>query len=158
VTIATISVRKRLPFRAADLHGLVCDVRAYPRFIPWVKSLTLRIEREDGAGFTGVASALVGWKAFMERFETRVVSDPANGKITVTLVSGPFRHLQNSWRFEDEPVGGAMVAFLIHYQFKNPILQALAGANRDYAGARIMAAFEAEAHRRFPLVGTSGPA
>jgi coenzyme Q-binding protein COQ10 len=157
VTAVSIFVDKRLPFAPADLHALVSDVRAYPQFIPWVKALTLRMERQDGPAWTGVASALVGWNAFLERFETRVMSKPGTGVIEVSLVSGPFRVLENAWRFRDDGAGGSRVEFRIRYQFKNPILQALAAANRAKAGDRIVAAFEAEARRRYPPAGGSGP-
>jgi coenzyme Q-binding protein COQ10 len=157
VSVATVSVNQRLPFAPKDLHALVSDVRSYPRFIPWVKSLSLRLEREEGSAWTGVASALVGWKAFLERFETRVVSAPAAGTIDVSLVSGPFRVLENTWRFAEDGAGGAQVAFSIRYQFKNPLLQAVAGANRARAAERIMAAFAAEAQRRFGAAKPSNP-
>ncbi len=157
MSVASVSVRKRLAFSPADLHALVSDVRSYPRFIPWVKALTLRIEREDATGWTGVASALVGWKAFLERFETRVASASDGRAIDVTHVSGPFRVLENGWRFVDDGAGGSIVDFTIRYQFKNPILQALAAANRTYAVDRIIAAFVAEAHRRFAATGASSP-
>jgi phosphatidylserine/phosphatidylglycerophosphate/cardiolipin synthase-like enzyme len=43
---------------------------------------------------------------------------------------------------------GVRVRFNISYHFKNPILQAAVAANKDKLAARIMGAFEAEAHRR----------
>jgi coenzyme Q-binding protein COQ10 len=43
---------------------------------------------------------------------------------------------------------GARVRFWISYQFKNPLLQAAAAANRERLAARIMGAFEKEARRR----------
>jgi ribosome-associated toxin RatA of RatAB toxin-antitoxin module len=39
--------------------------------------------------------------------------------------------------------------FFIRYQFKNPILQAAAAANRELAAHKIMKAFLEEAERRY---------
>ena len=154
-----LEVRKHLPFAPADLHALVTDVRRYPEFIPWVKSLSLRMDDEGPEGWGGVASALVGWRAFTERFETRVVSRPKAGTVAVRLVTGPFKVLENDWEFLPGPNGvGTALRISIRYQFKNPILPAVAAANRELAANRIMAAFIAEAHRRYPVQKASGPA
>jgi len=146
---AHIATQLRLPYGPRALAELVADVESYPRFIPWVKALTLKRERQDGAAWEGVAEALVGWKAFLERFATRVRADPEAGEVDVALVRGPFKSLTNTWRFRDDGRGGSVVSFDIAYEFKNPILQAVAGMNRERAASKIAAAFEAEARRRF---------
>lgn len=152
MAVVVIEVRRRLPFRPEDLHALVSDVRAYPEFIPWVKHLTLKVDSQDGESWTGRASALVGWRAFTERFETLVRSDPGQGRIDVSLISGPFRVLENKWRFVPAEAGGSDVSFWIRYQFKNPILQAAAAVNRELAADKIMGAFTKEAAKRFETV------
>lgn len=158
MSVVALEVRKRLPFRPADLQTLVTDVRTYPDFIPWVKSITLKVSENFPSGWLGVASAVVGWKAFNEHFVTRVITKPDEGTVTVSLVSGPFRVLENAWRFEDDGAGGTHLLFKIRYQFKNPILQVVAAANRDLAATRIMDAFIAEATRRFGACQPSSPA
>lgn len=144
----TIEAERILPYAPADLCRLVGDVRAYPKFIPWLQSL--RVVKEEplpDGGWHGVAAAIVGWKAITERFSTTVRSEPAKGEVEVALVSGPFHALDNTWRFEAHE-RGAKVRFRISYHFKNPVLQALVTANRDKLAARILGAFEREAHRR----------
>ncbi len=79
--------------------------------------------------------------------------EPAKGEVDVSLVSGPFHTLDNRWRFEAHEQG-ARVRFWISYQFKNPVLNAVASANKNRVAARIMAAFENEARRR---LGASQP-
>ncbi len=144
----TIEAERILPYAPADLCRLVGDVRAYPQFIPWLQSLRVtKEEPRDAGGWEGVAEAIVGWKHVTERFATSVRCEPAKGEVDVALVSGPFHALDNSWRFEPH-VKGARVRFSISYQFKNPVLQALVGANRNKLAARIMAEFEGEARRR----------
>lgn len=144
----TIEAERILPYAPADLCRLVGDVRAYPQFIPWLQSLRVtKEEPRDAGGWEGVAEAIVGWKHVTERFATSVRCEPAKGEVDVALVSGPFHALDNSWRFEPH-AKGARVRFSISYQFKNPVLQALVGANRNKLAARIMAEFEGEALRR----------
>lgn len=151
-----IEAERRLAYPPADLCRLVGDVRAYPKFIPWLKSL--RVLREaplpDG-GWDGTAEAVVGWKAITERFATHVRCAPASGEVDVELAKGPFRSLENKWRFADDGAGGALVKFWIAYEFKNPVLQAVVSANRDLVADRIMGAFVAEADRRFRPAGAT---
>lgn len=145
-----IEAKRTLPYSAQELCRMVGDVKLYPSFIPWIRSLRVLREKPLGAGgWEGVAEAVVGWKAIVERFATRVRSEPEKGEVDVELVSGPFRSLENRWRFLARPDGGTDVGFFIQYEFRNPLLNAVVRANQHRAADRIMQAFEAEAHRRF---------
>lgn len=144
----TIEATRILPYDPEALCRLVGDVREYPKFIPWLKSL--RVVKEDpreAGGWEGVAEAVVGWQAITERFSTQVRCEPAKGEVDVALVSGPFHALDNRWRFEAHEKG-ARVRFWISYQFKNPVLNAVVAANKNKVAARVLGAFEREAHRR----------
>jgi coenzyme Q-binding protein COQ10 len=144
-----IDAERRLPYAPRDLCEMVGDVRTYPKFIPWIIDLKLSGEREHGGVHEAVAHVLVGWRAIRERFSTRVRAAPEEGRVDVTLVSGPFRVLENRWRFQPDGEGGSVVRFHVAYEFKSAVLNGLVRANRQKAADRIMAAFEKEAARRF---------
>lgn len=148
MSATTLQAERHLPFAPEDLCAMVGDVRAYPSFIPWILDMKISGEREAAGVREAVAHVLVGWKAIRERFSTRVRSAPLAGEVDVTLVSGPFRKLENRWRFLPDGAGGSVVKFWIAYEFKNPLLNGLLKANRDKVTERIMSAFEAEAARR----------
>jgi coenzyme Q-binding protein COQ10 len=150
LTRAVIEAERILPYDPGDLCRLVGDVREYPKFVPWLK--TLRVTKEEPraeGGWEGVAEAIVGWKAITERFATTVRCEPAKGEVDVSLVSGPFHALDNFWRFTPYGQGGSRVKYFIGYEFKNPLLHAAVSANRERLSRRIMEAFESEARRRF---------
>jgi coenzyme Q-binding protein COQ10 len=149
LAVTEIVVKRRLPYRPEELHGLVADVRRYPGFIRWITSLSVTQEVKDGPRSSLIAHASVGWKALQERFATKVESDEDALTVAVSLVRGPFRVLRNHWRFEDDGAGGAVLRFEIAYEFSNPVLNAVARANRERMADKIMGAFEAEAGRRF---------
>jgi coenzyme Q-binding protein COQ10 len=134
-----------LPYAPHDLCALVADVKSYPDFIPWLKRLDISDEKRIDGARTFIARAEIGWAALKEHFSTQVRAGPDT--VDVTLVDGPFKSLENHWRFAAAP-DGAVVDFYVAYEFRNPLLQAVAAFNRDLAAARIMQAFEAEAHRR----------
>ena len=78
---------------------------------------------------------------------TRAVLDPREERgsnaqtILVTLIRGPFRSLENRWRFSPDP-GGCEVEFNIAYAFKSRILSAVLAANFDRAVMKLMGCFE----------------
>jgi coenzyme Q-binding protein COQ10 len=138
-----------LPYDADALCGLVADVRAYPRFLPWVKAIRVWDEAEAGEVLEFQAEAAIGYKMVSERFATGVIHDRARRTVTTTLLRGPFRTLENTWTFTPLASGGANVQFDILYAFKGALLQALLQANFDKAVRALIGAFTAEADRRF---------
>jgi coenzyme Q-binding protein COQ10 len=143
-----IEAERVLPYAPEDLCRLVGDVRVYPEFVPFLKSMRVTKEepRAEG-GWQGVAEAEVGWKAINVHFSTSVRCEPAKGEVDVALVKGPLHSLANKWWFKPHEKG-AHVRYWIAYEFKNPVLQAAISANKDKLASRIMTAFEREAKRR----------
>jgi coenzyme Q-binding protein COQ10 len=90
------------------------------------------------------AEAGVGISILRERFSTRVIRDPNNRKISVNLLSGPFKALKNEWLFRPHP-NGTMVEFSIDFEFKSRLLDAFLAANMDRAIDKLIACFEARA-------------
>ena len=139
-------VSKLLPFTPDQLFQLVGDVAAYPDFVPWITAMRTWYDRRLSEGVDAVdAEAKVGFAFLKERFATRVRRDALNRQIDVTLLSGPFRKLENRWRFLDAGHGCTRVEFDIDFAFKSRILEALLAANFGHAVERLMGCFEARA-------------
>jgi coenzyme Q-binding protein COQ10 len=147
-------VEKILPYRPEQLFSLVGNVDAYPEFVPWIQSMRTWNARTDGEGITLVdAQAGVGFSFLKEKFSTRVRRDAAARQIDVALLSGPFKHLTNRWRFAEVP-GGTRIEFDIDFEFKSRLLAGLLSANFHHAVEKLMACFEARARTLFaPLDG-----
>lgn len=144
-----------MPYDAAKLFDLVGDVRAYPEFVPWVKSIRTGPSRELADGVSVLdAEASVGFSILKERFSTRVRRDKGALVIEVKLISGPFKRLLNRWAFEAAP-GGTKVTFDIEFEFKSLLLERLLQANFDLAVNRIIGCFEGRART---LYGARGEA
>ncbi len=138
-----------LPYEPGQLFDLVGDVERYPEFVPWVNRLRTWNRRADGEGVTLLdAEAEVGFSIVHERFSTRVRLDAPKLAIDVDLISGPFRRLQNRWRFAAHPKG-AELRFEIEFEFKSRLLTALLAANFQHAVNRLVACFEARAAKLY---------
>jgi coenzyme Q-binding protein COQ10 len=142
-------VEKVLPYRPEQLFQLVGNVDSYPEFVPWIQSMRTWNARTDGEGITLVdAQAGVGFSFLKEKFATRVRRDANARQIDVALLSGPFKHLTNRWRFV-EVAGGTRIEFDIDFEFKSRLLAGLLAANFHHAVDKLMACFEARARTLF---------
>ncbi len=134
-----------LPYSPEQLFALVGDVALYPEFVPWITHMVVSNERETAPGVTEVdAEAGVAFTVFSGHFSTRVRRDAKTREITVSLLSGPFRRLENRWRFEPH-ASGTLVHFHIDFEFASKLLDGLLAANMDHAVRRLIACFEGRA-------------
>jgi coenzyme Q-binding protein COQ10 len=122
---------------------------AYPDFVPWITAMRTWNPRALPDGVETLdAEAGVGFSFLKERFSTRVRRDAPNRQINVSLLSGPFRKLENQWRFIAAE-GGTTVEFDIDFQFKSRLLDSLLKANFAHAVDRLMTCFEDRARRLY---------
>jgi len=152
-----------LPYPADLMYAVVADVEKYPEFLPWVTSLGI-VRRHDEVSFD--ARMCVGFAGFRECYVSRVILDPAAHAIDVEKSEGgPFRTLENHWRFTPlernpekceavfrriarqtkDPGESCRVDFAVAFEFRNPLLNLVAGTAFQHAMLRMSAAFEARA-------------
>ncbi len=137
---------RRVPYPARAMFELVADVEAYPQFVPLCESLHVRERQPRGdGGEVLVADMTVGYQLVRERFTSRVTLQPAQPAILVEYLDGPFRHLENRWRFVPVAEGTSDVDFFISYEFRSLPLQMLMGAMFDRAFRKFSDAFVARA-------------
>lgn len=137
---------KHFDYTTRQLFDLVADVERYPEFLPWVKAV--RITGRENDDFT--ADVVVSFKHITEQYRCRVTTDPPKddaspGAVDVSLVSGPFHHLENNWRFKPCESGGCEVRFHVDFAFKSRLLDRLIGALFDRATLKMIHAFSTRA-------------
>jgi coenzyme Q-binding protein COQ10 len=134
-----------LPYSPEQMFDLVGDIEAYPQFVPWITALKTwnAHKAPDGAKVVD-AEAQVGFSFLKEKFATRVRKDTATKTVSVGLLYGPFRQLNNSWKFSPHPTG-TQVDFIIDFEFKSRLLDGLLAANMHRAIDKLVACFEARA-------------
>ncbi|WLS02329.1 type II toxin-antitoxin system RatA family toxin [Shinella oryzae] len=137
--------RRPVPHTPEEMYALVADVERYPEFLPLCEALSIRSRKERDGKELLVADMTVGYKAIRETFTTQVLLNAAERAIDVKYIDGPFRYLDNRWRFDALPAGGCSVHFYIDYEFKSRILGALMGSMFDRAFRMFTEAFEKRA-------------
>ncbi|WP_431322184.1 type II toxin-antitoxin system RatA family toxin [Rhizobium sp. YTU87027] len=133
-----------VPHSADQMFDLVADVEHYPQFLPLCEALSIRSRKERDGKILLIADMTVGYKAIRETFTTQVLLNRAERLIEVKYIDGPFRYLDNRWRFE-ETATGSNVHFFIDYEFKSRILGAVMGSMFDRAFRMFSEAFETRA-------------
>ncbi|MFK0272459.1 coenzyme Q-binding protein COQ10 [Ensifer sp. KUDG1] len=130
---------------ADQMFDLVADVEQYPQFLPLCEALKVRSRKERDGKVLLLADMTVGYKAIRETFTTQVLLNKAERTIDVKYIDGPFKYLDNRWRFEPSGEGQSVVHFDIDYEFKSRILGALMGTMFDRAFRMFSDAFEKRA-------------
>ncbi|MEM7505118.1 MAG: type II toxin-antitoxin system RatA family toxin [Pseudomonadota bacterium] len=141
----THTEQRRMPYSAEQMFALIADIEKYPQFLPWCSACRIRSDERDEYG-KGVVNAdlVISFKVFRERFGSRVTLDPEAGTIDVAYLDGPFRYLDNHWRFTPDGEG-CLVDFFVDFEFKSRTLQAIIGVVFGEAMQRIVRAFESRA-------------
>ena len=129
-----------VPYPAELMYAVVADVEKYPQFLPWVVALRVLSRRENGL----VAEMAVGYGGLRERYTSEVTLDPAAQRIDVVQTKGPFKTLENHWRFTPREEG-CEITFSILFEFKSRLLHSVAGAKFEKVMLKMADAFEARA-------------
>ena len=145
--MAEHSETRFLPYSADLMYAVVADVERYPEFLPLCEALTIRSRKERDGKSLLVADMTVGYKAIRETFTTQVLLNKAERAIDVKYIDGPFKYLDNRWRFAPSENGGCSIDFFIDYEFKSRILGALMGSMFDRAFRMFTDAFETRANK-----------
>ena len=101
-----------------------------------------------------LADLVISFKVWREKFTSKVTLDRMERTIHVEYVNGPFKYMNNYWKFLDGPEGGCILDFHVEFEFKSRVLQQLIGLLFDEAVRRMVAAFEGRARK---LHGDRGP-
>lgn len=141
----THSETRTLPYSARQMYDLVADVTQYPKFLPWCAATRVRSLEENGDGTQLMkADMVISFKVFRERFGTVVNLNPAETKLHIEYLDGPFKYLKSQWEFTDT-AEGCDVKFFVDFEFKNAVLQGIIGVVFNEAMHRIVRAFERRA-------------
>ncbi|WP_270935945.1 type II toxin-antitoxin system RatA family toxin [Falsiroseomonas oryzae] len=160
----THAEKKVLAYTPEQLFDMVADVRRYPEFLPWCVGARVISRTENEL----IADLTIGFKMFRETFRSQVTLERPH-HVHVRYLNGPFRYLNNHWRFNAvAPAGGdghgaaTEVDFFVDFEFKSRLLQAVIGTVFNEAVRLMVRAFERRAMilygRTRPQLGPARPA
>lgn len=130
---------KFMPYSQKQLFDMIADVANYPEFLPWCMDARIYNKKENQFD----ADLIIGFKAFKERFTSRVTLHSPNA-LEVDYIKGPMKELYNHWKFIKAD-GGTLVDFEVEFEFKSKLLGRMIGPVFAEATHRMINAFEARA-------------
>jgi len=134
--MALVEKSMLVEYPAETMFSLVDDVTRYPDFLPWCGGAEI-LSRDE---HTVHAALLISYKGIKQRFSTRNRVE-APQLIEMTLVDGPFRHLDGQWRFTPLGSHACKVEFALHYEFSSRLLEKLVGPVFHYIANSFVDAF-----------------
>ncbi len=138
-----------VPYRADRMYAIVADVRAYPLFLPWCRS----VEVAEQSPTETRATLHLDYHGIRQRFTTRNTHD-APRSIDLDLVDGPFRHLDGLWVFSDLGAPGSKVELTLSYEFSSGVLERVVGPAFNHIANSLIGAFIRRADQLGPPAGS----
>ncbi len=111
-----------LPYSAEQMFALVDKVEDYPAFLPWCGGVQVRERTPEKL----VAAIAINYHGVRQSFTTENANTPPT-RMQMTLVEGPFRHLDGTWQFTPLREDACKVEFELHYEFSSKLLEKLIG-------------------------------
>lgn len=118
------------------MHKLVNDIPAYPQFLPWCSNALIV---ENASGYM-VANLEVSKGGVRQSFTTR--NDLSiEGRISMSLVDGPFSYLNGVWNFTQLQDNACKVALTLDFEMKRSLTKVAFSAIFNQAANSMVDAF-----------------
>ncbi len=133
-----------IEYSAAQMYALVENVADYPKFLPWCGGTEILKQEGDVTR----AAIIIDFRGIKQRFSTenRAIAPQL---IEMTLVDGPFRQLDGSWRFKALGDDACKIEFRLHYEFSSKLLEKLVGPVFHFIASTFVDAFVKRARQLY---------
>jgi len=133
-----------IEYSATQMYALVENVAAYPEFLPWCGGTEI-LKKE---GDITRAAITIDFRGIRQRFSTQNRAQSPQ-LIEMTLVDGPFRQLDGSWRFKALGEDACKIEFRLHYEFSSKLLEKIVGPVFHYIASTFVEAFVKRAQQLY---------
>jgi ribosome-associated toxin RatA of RatAB toxin-antitoxin module len=133
-----------IEYSAAQMYALVENIAAYPEFLPWCGGTEI-LKKEDNVTR---AAIIIDFRGIKQRFSTQNRASPPQ-LIEMTLVDGPFRQLDGSWRFKPLGDDACKIEFHLHYEFSSKLLEKIVGPVFHFIASTFVEAFVKRAQQLY---------
>lgn len=103
-----------------QMFELINNVEEYPRFLPWCHQSHVKSRSDSEVE----ATLDIAWSGIHKSFTTRNHLHPYD-HIEITLVTGPFRHLEGRWSFIALGEHGCKVNLDLEFEFSGGLMDRL---------------------------------
>ena len=134
--MAVVEKTVLLPFSAEQMFVLVDNVADYPQFLPWCGGTAVTVLDDNRIK----ATVHINYHHVKQSFTTENIRVVAQ-RIDITLLDGPFKHLDGSWHFIALAPSACKIDFRLNYEFSNKLLEKVVGPVFHYIASTFVEAF-----------------
>lgn len=110
-------------FSAHQMYDLVEDVESYPEFLPWCAGSRILNRKNNIVD----AELQISKGGFSKAFTTRNILD-TGGKITISLINGPFSYLEGVWNFMPLREDASKITLDLEFEMSGKLVSLAFGA------------------------------
>lgn len=130
-----------IPYNVAEMYDLVNCIEKYSEFLPWCTESKVISRDEDNIQ----ASLTLKGGGFSKTFTTSNRLQK-NKLIEISLVSGPFQHLEGYWSFDTTP-RGSKISLNLEFEFSTHLLAFAFSPIFEKIANTLVQAFSNRAHQ-----------
>ena len=128
-------------FSKEKMFKLVADIDNYSDFLPWCNNSKI-INRESKKGHEILIADLeIGYDQFIYTYRSEVILLNDMSSINVKNLDGPFKYLQNEWKFNEINENKCEINFEIDFELNVSLFDFLMKKFFDMAFQRMVEAF-----------------
>ena len=128
-------------FSKEKMFKLVADIDNYSDFLPWCNNSKI-INREIKNGHEILIADLeIGYDQFIYTYRSEVILLNDMSSINVKNIDGPFKYLQNEWKFNEINENKCEIDFEIDFELNVSLFDYLMKKFFDMAFQRMVEAF-----------------
>jgi coenzyme Q-binding protein COQ10 len=120
--VTIINKSALVSYSADEMYGLVADIEAYGKFLPWCGGARILARDPDSV----TAAIDIAYHGVNKTFTTRNKLVPGR-VMELQLVDGPFKFLQGHWHFEELDEKACKVSLDLKFEFANRLLAMVIG-------------------------------
>ncbi len=132
---------KIVPYTKEQMFDLVSDIDKYSEFLPWCNSSKV-IKREKLKDTCIIIADLeIGYDQFVYTYRSKVNLSKDKSRITVSNLDGPFKYLDNKWKFIEIDDYSSEIQFDIDFELNIKLFDILMRKFFDLAFQKMVEAF-----------------
>ena len=124
-----------------QMFDLVSDIDNYSEFLPWCNSSKIISRQKHDDKEIVIADLEIGYDQFVYTYRSEVKLFKDKNAIRVKNIDGPFKYLENSWKFIEIDKSSCEIQFEIDFELNVSILDLLMKKFFDLAFQRMVQAF-----------------
>ena len=132
---------KTVSYTKDQMFDLVADIDSYNEFLPWCNNSKIINTNIEGNKKIVIADLEIGYDQFVYTYRSEVKLHNDKSEINVRNLDGPFKYLENNWKFKAVNEFECEIQFKIDFELNVTLFDILMKKFFDLAFQKMVDAF-----------------